>query len=255
VATFIEPLAVRDVIPNDWVILDRPVPLHTPLDNGTLALLGLMLLMAAFSVQRWRTWPVAVASEAPADPDATGDLDGSDHPDDAGDLEAQAPLESDDREPATPRNLHAVSALDEDTQELTLVSPPASAPAPVQQPPAPRVTPVSAAPPVAAAPPRAAAPRKPSVPVTLASVAVPGPVVESPATKRAAAPQQPQPAPKPAPAPAPADPGRRPAPGRPAPTDPAGPVPEEPPVPSARRPESPWSEPPTGSGNRTKANG
>ncbi len=70
-ATFFDPLAVRSAIPNDWVILDRPVPLHAPLDNGTLALLGVMLLMAAFSVHRWRPVATAARSRRPMCPKPT----------------------------------------------------------------------------------------------------------------------------------------------------------------------------------------
>ncbi|MDR7279224.1 hypothetical protein [Catenuloplanes atrovinosus] len=205
VATFIDPLAVRDAIPNDWRIEGRAVPLHVPLDNGTLAVLGVMLLAAPFSVQRWRRWPLAVAAPAadtPADPDTAETAD--------------------------------VSESNDVTMELKPVSPAApSAPRP-----------------------------SPAAPLTAASVAVPGPVVESPAAKRAAGGATPSPSPSPSspqPSPSPAapppSPAPRPAPGGPAPTDPDGPAPEEPPVPSARRPESPWSQPPSGSSNRTKTPG
>lgn len=56
---FADPLAVRDAVPDGWEILDRDIPLLVPLDNGTLPLLGALLVVAAFSVQRWRRWPVA----------------------------------------------------------------------------------------------------------------------------------------------------------------------------------------------------
>lgn len=56
---FADPLAVRDTVPDGWSVLDRDIPLLAPLDNGTLMLLGTLLVVAAFSVQRWRRWPLA----------------------------------------------------------------------------------------------------------------------------------------------------------------------------------------------------
>jgi hypothetical protein len=56
---FADPLAVRDAVPDNWNLLDRDIPLLVPLDNGTLPLLGALLVVAAFSVQRWRRWPLA----------------------------------------------------------------------------------------------------------------------------------------------------------------------------------------------------
>lgn len=56
---FADPLAVRDAVPTGWNVLDRDIPLLVPLDNGTLVLLGVLLVVAAFSVQRWRRWPLA----------------------------------------------------------------------------------------------------------------------------------------------------------------------------------------------------
>jgi hypothetical protein len=56
---FADPLAVRDAVPDNWSVLDRDIPLLVPLDNGTLLLLGVLLVIATFSVQRWRRWPLA----------------------------------------------------------------------------------------------------------------------------------------------------------------------------------------------------
>lgn len=56
---FVDPLAVRDAVPDNWNVFDRDIPLLVPLDNGTLVLLGALLVIAAFSVQRWRRWPLA----------------------------------------------------------------------------------------------------------------------------------------------------------------------------------------------------
>jgi hypothetical protein len=62
---FADPLAVRDAVPDTWKILGDPIPLRLPLDNGTLLLIGALLVMAAFSVQRWRRWPVPAPAPAP----------------------------------------------------------------------------------------------------------------------------------------------------------------------------------------------
>ena len=48
---------VRDRIPDDWKLLGDPLPLRQPVENGTLFLIGVLLLMAVFSAQRWRPWP------------------------------------------------------------------------------------------------------------------------------------------------------------------------------------------------------
>ncbi|MFJ6195260.1 hypothetical protein [Micromonospora sp. NPDC092111] len=57
VGMFIAPFTVLDWIPQDWKVLGDPLPLRQPVQDGTLFLIGLLLLMAAFSVQRWRRWP------------------------------------------------------------------------------------------------------------------------------------------------------------------------------------------------------
>lgn len=53
----ISPFAVRNRIPADWEVLGDPLPLRLPLENGTLFLIGLLLMVAGFSGQRWRQWP------------------------------------------------------------------------------------------------------------------------------------------------------------------------------------------------------
>jgi hypothetical protein len=66
---FVDPFAVHDALPRDWTLFGDPVALAVPLDNGSLGLLGVLLLMATLSVQRWRRWPTAGAAYAPgADP-------------------------------------------------------------------------------------------------------------------------------------------------------------------------------------------
>ncbi|NGM12147.1 hypothetical protein [Verrucosispora sioxanthis] len=76
VGLFVSPFQVRERIPSDWKFLDDPLPLALPVENGTLFLVGMLLLIATFSGQRWRRWPVAVPQpesgtlDAPA-PDQT----------------------------------------------------------------------------------------------------------------------------------------------------------------------------------------
>jgi hypothetical protein len=61
VGLFVAPFAVRDRVPVGWKVLGDPLPLRQPIENGTLFLLGVLLLMATFSIQRWRRWPRPVA--------------------------------------------------------------------------------------------------------------------------------------------------------------------------------------------------
>lgn len=63
----IRPFAVRDRIPTDWKVLGDPLPLQLPLENGTLFLIGLLLLVAGFSGQRWRQWPTTGAEPKTAE--------------------------------------------------------------------------------------------------------------------------------------------------------------------------------------------
>ncbi|MEU1846945.1 hypothetical protein [Micromonospora sediminicola] len=62
VGLFVAPFSVRDRVPDDLKVLGDPLPLRQPLENGTLFLIGLLLLMAVFSAQRWRR-PVAAEAE------------------------------------------------------------------------------------------------------------------------------------------------------------------------------------------------
>ncbi|WP_406037815.1 hypothetical protein OG799_23980 [Micromonospora sp. NBC_00898] len=64
VGMFIAPFTVRDQIPDSWKLLGDPLPLRQPVENGTLFLVGVLLLMAAFSAQRWRPWPAPATAEA-----------------------------------------------------------------------------------------------------------------------------------------------------------------------------------------------
>jgi hypothetical protein len=71
VGMFIAPFTVLDKIPDRWKVLGDPLPLDQPVRNGTLFLIGLLLLMATFSVQRWRRSPAAPSVGAELTP--TGD--------------------------------------------------------------------------------------------------------------------------------------------------------------------------------------
>ncbi|SCF36057.1 hypothetical protein GA0074695_6068 [Micromonospora viridifaciens] len=65
---FVAPFTVRDWVPDGWKLLGDPLPLRQPLENGTLFLIGMLLLMAVFSGQRWRRWPGQPAAEAELTP-------------------------------------------------------------------------------------------------------------------------------------------------------------------------------------------
>lgn len=62
---FVAPFAVRDRVPEGWKMLGDPLPLRQPLENGTLFLIGVLLLMAVFSAQRWKQWPGQPAEAEP----------------------------------------------------------------------------------------------------------------------------------------------------------------------------------------------
>ncbi|SCE79361.1 hypothetical protein GA0070607_1658 [Micromonospora coriariae] len=66
VGMFVAPFEVRDAIPHGWKVFGDPLPLRLPVENGTLFLIGLLLLMAAFSRQRWQQWPRPVTEPAMA---------------------------------------------------------------------------------------------------------------------------------------------------------------------------------------------
>ncbi|HEX6969856.1 MAG TPA: hypothetical protein VF174_13750, partial [Micromonosporaceae bacterium] len=110
---FVDPFAVRDAVPGSWRIADDELSLHLPLDNGTLALIGLLLFTATFSVQRWRSWPVPATTEPQAaEPQAEADAgsppsdSGSDSafddwpPKDPGKTPAQQPAKDETSTPA-----------------------------------------------------------------------------------------------------------------------------------------------------------
>lgn len=101
VGLFVAPFTVRDRIPGDLKLLGDPLPLRQPLDNGTLFLIGLLLLMAVFSGGRWRRRPAPEGAGAELTP-------------------AGAPAEP---EPALTGWSAPGSAKDPDTAPLTLAYP------------------------------------------------------------------------------------------------------------------------------------
>ncbi|MGQ5260265.1 hypothetical protein ACTWLT_05855 [Micromonospora sp. ZYX-F-536] len=86
VGMFVAPFEVRDAVPQGWKVFGDPLPLRLPLENGTLFLIGLLMMMATFSVQRWRPWPspatqqAAVPTPAPADGPRNDDFTLTDWP-------------------------------------------------------------------------------------------------------------------------------------------------------------------------------
>ncbi|MET8230142.1 hypothetical protein ABZS77_05615 [Micromonospora sp. NPDC005298] len=66
VGMFVAPFEVRDAVPQDWKVFGDPLPLRLPVENGTLFLIGMLLLMATFSRQRWRQWPQPAATPVEA---------------------------------------------------------------------------------------------------------------------------------------------------------------------------------------------
>lgn len=53
VVTFIDPLGTRDLLGIDAAVFGEPIVLLAPVDNGTLALLGVLLSTAVLSRRRW----------------------------------------------------------------------------------------------------------------------------------------------------------------------------------------------------------
>ncbi|MGC4894805.1 hypothetical protein [Micromonospora sp. DT31] len=106
---FVSPFSVRDRVPDDLKLLGDPLPLRDPLDNGTLFLIGVLLLMAVFSGQRWRRVPAPATTGAELTPAGTG--------------AEQRPTPTDWPPPGPPK--------DPDTAPLTLAYPePATEPLP-----------------------------------------------------------------------------------------------------------------------------
>jgi hypothetical protein len=72
-ALFVDPLALRDALPADRDLFGDNAPLRLPLDNGTVLLIGALLLMAVFSAQRWRHWPTGAAAVETTEPEGAAE--------------------------------------------------------------------------------------------------------------------------------------------------------------------------------------
>ncbi|MFI6821711.1 hypothetical protein ACIBJE_12270 [Micromonospora sp. NPDC050187] len=66
VGMLVAPFDVRDRLPDGWKVFGDPLPLLLPVRNGTLFLIGVALLVAVFSGQRWRRWPRPAPTPVPA---------------------------------------------------------------------------------------------------------------------------------------------------------------------------------------------
>ena len=57
VLLLVAPGRVARILPDDMYVAGHLLDLSAPLRTGTAAVLGVLLLVAAASVQRWRAWP------------------------------------------------------------------------------------------------------------------------------------------------------------------------------------------------------
>jgi hypothetical protein len=141
---FVNPFRTLDAIPGgeNWRLLGQDLLPHLPVANGTLLVLGSLLLIAAFSAQRWRRGQ-AVAGE-PAAP--AGDEQALAGPDDltaetggapGGPAPTGAPIEpamADPADPADPADAADAAPTDRATAEAGASRDEASAPPPATGP-------------------------------------------------------------------------------------------------------------------------
>ena len=174
VGLFINPVRVRNAVPETFGLFGTKVAVRTPLDNGTLLLVGVALLIAVFSVGRWRRWPVAAAMPAPAtETGAPGEAPGSpaDLPPGAPNGEPTIaqwpPADPHPWSPATQRQPAEPAPTGEDTDRFTAST---SASAPAYVPPAPSPYTATSAP----VPPSPAPPAPPQYPPAQPGPAQPG---------------------------------------------------------------------------------
>jgi hypothetical protein len=75
IVMFVDPFVVRDAVATDEQrrLLGQDLDLLLPVGNGTLLVLGALLLVAVLSAGRRRPSPVAPAAEPAAEPTAAGD--------------------------------------------------------------------------------------------------------------------------------------------------------------------------------------
>jgi hypothetical protein len=114
VLMLITPLRMLDEAPDDWRLFGQDLAPRVPLQNGTLLVVGILLLMAAFSGQRWRRWPVAAtgpqASETAPEtqPEAT---------EPAAETQPAATEPAPDIQPAEPESPGSDQTTDEDVSD------------------------------------------------------------------------------------------------------------------------------------------
>jgi hypothetical protein len=87
VVMFVNPFQISEWVADEWRLFGQDLAPLLPVRNGTLLVLGVLLLMAVFSTQRWRRWPSTDAQETGPDADAAAepDADAADASADAGD--------------------------------------------------------------------------------------------------------------------------------------------------------------------------
>src|SRR3954451_4719686 len=64
VSLFVSPLSTLDRMPHSVGLGSLHIDPRVPLVNGTLMVVGALLVMAVFSVERWRRWPVLATETA-----------------------------------------------------------------------------------------------------------------------------------------------------------------------------------------------
>ncbi len=65
--------SVNDLLNHTVTISGHQAELRTPVGTGTTLLLGVLLLVSAVSVKRWRRWPAAASATVPAGTEPAGD--------------------------------------------------------------------------------------------------------------------------------------------------------------------------------------
>lgn len=62
---FVSPFKLLDAVPDKIDIFGQKIRPEVPLTNGTLLLLGALLLVSVFSAKRWRRWPTPAPALTP----------------------------------------------------------------------------------------------------------------------------------------------------------------------------------------------
>jgi hypothetical protein len=75
VVMFANPFQMSEWVADEWRLFGQDLAPLLPVRNGTLLVLGLLLLMAVFSKQRWQRWPSTDAQESGTGPDTDAAAD------------------------------------------------------------------------------------------------------------------------------------------------------------------------------------